>query len=65
MSTFLDEATRNVTDALRESGMWEDTLLVFSGDNGAYLNQGGDSTPLRGGAFSASVLLAGWLAGAG
>ena len=52
MSLFLDESTKNVTDLLKARGMWENTLLVFSGDNGAYLNNGGDSTPLRGGKFS-------------
>ena len=32
MSSFLDEATKNVTDALRDAGMWDDTLLVLSTD---------------------------------
>ena len=32
--------------------MWENTWLVFSADNGGYLRQGGDNTPLRGGKFS-------------
>ena len=52
MTTFLDEAMANVTGALRDAGMWERTLLVFSGDNGGYLGQGGDNTPLRAGKFS-------------
>eukprot|EP00966_Prymnesium_polylepis_P096527 2236490-Prymnesium_polylepis.1 len=27
--------------------MWANSLLVFSGDNGGYLGNGGDNTPLR------------------
>jgi arylsulfatase I/J len=51
MTTFLDDAIGNVTAALKAKGMWDDTLLVFSGDNGGYLGQGGDNTPFRGGKF--------------
>ena len=32
--------------------MYDDTLIVFTPDNGAYLGSGGDSTPYRGGKFS-------------
>jgi len=38
--------------ALKRRGMWENTLLVYSPDNGGYQGQGGDDTPLRGGKFS-------------
>lgn len=52
MSAFLDDCMYNLTSALRAKGMWQHTLLVFSGDNGGYLGNGGDDTPLRGGKFS-------------
>ena len=52
MTTFLDESVGNVTAALKSTGMWNTTLLVYSADNGGYLGQGGDDTPLRGGKFS-------------
>ena len=42
MVTIIDEAVENVTAALRRRGMWDDTLLIFSSDNGgpshAYLD---------------------------
>ena len=31
---MLDQQVRNVTDALRHVGMWDDTLLIFMSDNG-------------------------------
>ena len=34
MSSVVDEAVQNVTEALKANGMWENTLLVFSSDNG-------------------------------
>mmetsp|Transcript_468 Transcript_468/g.933 ORF Transcript_468/g.933 Transcript_468/m.933 type:complete len:570 (-) Transcript_468:290-1999(-) len=52
MTTFLDEAIGNVTAALMRRGMWNDTLVIFCGDNGGYIGSGGDSSPLRGGKFS-------------
>jgi arylsulfatase I/J len=52
MTTFMDEAIGNVTDKLKERGMWNNTLIIFSGDNGGYLNNGGNNTPFRGAKFS-------------
>ena len=34
MTTTLDEGVANVTAALKRAGMWDDTLLIFSTDNG-------------------------------
>jgi hypothetical protein len=52
MITFLDDSVGNVTAALKATGLWANTLLVYSPDNGGYLGSGGDDTPLRGGKFS-------------
>ena len=34
MSSCLDEAIGNVTSALRARGMWEDTIVLYTSDNG-------------------------------
>jgi arylsulfatase A-like enzyme len=52
MVTFLDESMGNLTAALKRTGLWANLLLVYSPDNGGYLGNGGDDTPLRGGKFS-------------
>ena len=45
----LDEALGNVTAALRTAGMWDNTVLVFMGDNGGPTFEGHSNYPLRGG----------------
>ena len=52
MTAFLDEAIGNFTGLLKARVMWANSLLAFSGDNGGYLGQGGDNSPLRAGKFS-------------
>lgn len=47
MLLALDEAIANVTQALRRTGMENNTLVVFSTDNGAPWPEGNDF-PLRG-----------------
>lgn len=46
MLAAVDEAIGQITDALDEAGMRENTLIVFSSDNGG--PRPGDNTPLRG-----------------
>eukprot|EP00039_Didymoeca_costata_P030846 m.31698 g.31698 ORF g.31698 m.31698 type:complete len:644 (+) comp8339_c0_seq1:63-1994(+) len=49
MVSFVDEAVKNVTEALKSSGMWENTLYIFTTDNGSPVSVGGSNHPLRGG----------------
>lgn len=48
---YIDEVVKNITNALEAKGMWNDTLLVFTSDNGGGigLGPGGSNYPLRGG----------------
>lgn len=52
MAAFLDDSMGNITAALKRTGLWQNTLLVYSPDNGGYQGNGGDDAPLRGGKFS-------------
>jgi arylsulfatase B len=50
----LDEAIGNISSAIIAAGLWEDTLIFFSSDNGGPLGSEGDGTmasnfPFRGG----------------
>jgi hypothetical protein len=54
MISAMDSTVGNITAALKRAGMWEDTVLVFSSDNGgavAGAPQHGsmNNHPLRGG----------------
>jgi arylsulfatase I/J len=52
---LLDDAVGGVVDALRTRGWWDETLMLFSSDNGAPLDvqeSGGNNWPLRGGKYS-------------
>ncbi len=52
---ILDEGIRNVTQVLKETGLWNNTLVVFSADNGGWVKPaklGGNNYPLRGGKVS-------------
>merc|ERR1719213_363896 len=45
----MDEAVGNLTTALKQTGMWHDTLLIFSTDNGGPLAEMASNYPLQGG----------------
>ncbi|KAK7095155.1 hypothetical protein V1264_006600 [Littorina saxatilis] len=48
MATCLDEGVRNVTTALQNKGMWDNTVVIFSADNGGQVYFSGNNWPLRG-----------------
>ena len=48
MATAMDSAIGQVVAALKESGLYNDTLIVFTGDNGGQIFSGGNNYPLRG-----------------
>jgi arylsulfatase A-like enzyme len=51
MVTAMDDAVAEIVAALDETGLRDDTLLLFASDNGANEAFGGDNGPLRGGKY--------------
>eukprot|EP01065_Artemidia_motanka_P026718 TRINITY_DN31978_c0_g1_i1.p1 TRINITY_DN31978_c0_g1~~TRINITY_DN31978_c0_g1_i1.p1 ORF type:complete len:539 (+),score=164.55 TRINITY_DN31978_c0_g1_i1:89-1705(+) len=56
MVYYVDEAVGNATKLMKESGMWDDTLVVLHADNGGPIyasgNAGANNYPLKGGKMS-------------
>eukprot|EP01084_Bolivina_argentea_P309849 536002_1 len=53
MASVMDSAVKNLTGVLKSTGMWDNTVLVFSADNGGPIgivgSGSGNNYPLRGG----------------
>lgn len=47
--SFVDDTVRNITDALKSSGLWENTWFIWTTDNGSPVNSAGSNAPLKGG----------------
>eukprot|EP00931_Biecheleriopsis_adriatica_P077520 TRINITY_DN51070_c0_g1_i1.p1 TRINITY_DN51070_c0_g1~~TRINITY_DN51070_c0_g1_i1.p1 ORF type:complete len:701 (-),score=165.81 TRINITY_DN51070_c0_g1_i1:69-2171(-) len=68
MTKYMDDTIKNLTDAVKEKGMWNDTLVVFTTDNGGPIYEPGaaNNYPLRGGKYSdfeGGVRTATWMSG--
>lgn len=48
MTSAMDEAIGDVVKSFESKGLWQDTLLIFTTDNGGQVLYGGDNWPLRG-----------------
>ncbi|XP_060560509.1 arylsulfatase B-like [Ruditapes philippinarum] len=68
MVSAMDEAIGNVTQALTDKGMIDDTLFIFTADNGGWPGHGGNNYPLRGGKitiFEGGTRAAAFVSGSG
>merc|ERR1719167_706058 len=64
-TTALDEAVGDIVDYLKENDLWDNTLIVFSSDNGGQYNRH-DNSPLRGfknASFEGGIRVPGFVTG--
>ena len=48
MMRAVDSSVHNMTGAYKRLGLWEQTVVIFSTDNGGNTDTGGNNSPLRG-----------------
>jgi arylsulfatase I/J len=66
MATISDVVLQNLTTALKDRGMWNNTLLIQMSDNGGPAGLSGNNYPLRGGKmtnFEGGVRVVGFMTG--
>lgn len=64
----VDANVAKVVAAYKAAGVWDDTLVVFTADNGGNTDTGGNNAPLRGGKatmFEGGLRAASFISGAG
>ena len=68
MVSALDDAIGSVVDSLKENGLYDETVILFTSDNGGTPQQFGNNYPLRGAKFSlyeGGTKAVGFVSGAG
>ena len=48
MVRAVDASIKNITDTYKKLGLWNDTVIILTGDNGGIPSDGGNNYPLRG-----------------
>ena len=56
MITALDDVVGNLTQKLKDVGSYENTIIIFSSDNGGIFGFGGNK-PLKGTLFISKVII--------
>ncbi|XP_053375357.1 arylsulfatase B-like [Mercenaria mercenaria] len=49
MVSCMDEGIGEIVESLKQRGMWNNTVLIFTTDNGGDVRRGASNSPLRGG----------------
>eukprot|EP00039_Didymoeca_costata_P016972 m.310480 g.310480 ORF g.310480 m.310480 type:complete len:674 (+) comp16477_c1_seq1:208-2229(+) len=66
MMRAVDSSLTNLTLAYKDLGIWEDTIIIMSTDNGGQTKDGGNNFPLRGNkatSYEGGVRGVGWIGG--